>query len=58
MRLQVELKRTLVVSSHPTFQRARKPDEKAHRQRAILAAAAALFEAEGLAGVTLNGTAT
>jgi AcrR family transcriptional regulator len=45
------------VSAHPSFQRARKPDEKAHRQRAILAAAAALFEAEGLAGVSLNALA-
>ncbi|HMF40708.1 MAG TPA: TetR family transcriptional regulator [Polyangia bacterium] len=45
------------MSSAPAFQRARKPDERAHRQRAILEAAAALFDAEGLPGVTLNAVA-
>jgi AcrR family transcriptional regulator len=45
------------MSSRPTFQRARKPDERAHRQKAILDAAAALFDAEGLTGVTLNAVA-
>jgi AcrR family transcriptional regulator len=45
------------MSSPRSFQRARKPDERAHRQRAILEAAAALFEAEGLEGVTLNEVA-
>jgi AcrR family transcriptional regulator len=45
------------MSSLPSFQRARKPDEKAHRQRAILEAAALLFEAEGLNGVSLNAVA-
>jgi AcrR family transcriptional regulator len=45
------------MSSQPSFQRARKPDEKAHREQAILEAAAALFDAEGLNGVTLNAVA-
>jgi AcrR family transcriptional regulator len=45
------------MSSLPAFQRARKPDERAHRQRAILDAAAALFDAGGLEGVTLNAVA-
>jgi AcrR family transcriptional regulator len=45
------------MSSLPSFQRARKPDERAHRQRAILEAAAALFDDEGLEGVTLNAVA-
>jgi AcrR family transcriptional regulator len=47
----------VVVSTHPAFQRARKPDEKAHRRQAILDAAAALFETEGLNGVSLNDVA-
>jgi AcrR family transcriptional regulator len=45
------------MGSTPSFQRARKPDEKAHRQRAILEAAAALFDDEGLSGVSLNAVA-
>jgi AcrR family transcriptional regulator len=45
------------MSSAPSFQRARTPDERAHREGAILAAAAALFDAEGLEGVTLNAVA-
>lgn len=45
------------MSSLPSFQRARKPDEKAHRKREILEAAAALFEAFGLDGVSLNAVA-
>src|SRR5215471_18620054 len=45
------------MSVSPSFQRARKPDERAHREKAILAAAAALFDAEGLEGVTLNAVA-
>jgi AcrR family transcriptional regulator len=45
------------MSSAPSFQRARKPDERAHRQKAILDAAAALFDAEGMNGVTLNAVA-
>src|SRR5262245_35019788 len=45
------------MSSAPSFHRARKPDEKALRQQAILDAAAFLFEAEGLDGVTLNAVA-
>ena len=45
------------MSSVPSFQRARKPHEKAHRERAILEAAAALFEAEWLNGVSLNAVA-
>jgi AcrR family transcriptional regulator len=45
------------MSSQPAFQRARKPDERAHRQKAILKAAAALFDADGLNGVTLNAVA-
>jgi AcrR family transcriptional regulator len=51
------IKRTAVVRGHPAFQRARKPDEKAHRRQAILDAAAALFETEGLNGVSLNDVA-
>jgi AcrR family transcriptional regulator len=45
------------VKPQPSFQRARKPDEKAHRRQAILDAAAALFETEGLGGVSLNDVA-
>jgi AcrR family transcriptional regulator len=45
------------MSTAPSFQRARKPDERAHRERAILQAAAALFDADGLNGVTLNAVA-
>ncbi len=45
------------MSTVPSFQRARKPDEKAHRERAILEAAASLFDAEGLSGVSLNAVA-
>jgi AcrR family transcriptional regulator len=45
------------MSPVPAFQRARTPDERAHREREILAAAAALFDAEGLEGVTLNAVA-
>ena len=45
------------MSSAPSFQRARKPDERAHRRKEILEAAAALFEKEGLAGVSLNAVA-
>src|SRR5262252_4183478 len=45
------------MSTALSFQRARKPDEKAHRQKAILDAAAALFETEGLNGVSLNAVA-
>lgn len=41
----------------PSFQRARKPDEKAHRQKAILEAAAELFDSDGLDGVSLNAVA-
>jgi AcrR family transcriptional regulator len=43
--------------SIPAFQRARTPDERAQREKAILAAAAALFDAGGLEGVTLNEVA-
>ena len=39
------------------FQRARAPAEKQARREAILAAAADLFDEEGLAGVSLNGIA-
>jgi AcrR family transcriptional regulator len=45
------------MTTAPSFQRARTPDEKAHRQRAILEAAAALFDSEGLNGVSLNAVA-
>jgi AcrR family transcriptional regulator len=45
------------MSTLPSFQRARKPDERAQRQKAILEAAAVLFDAEGLGGVTLNEVA-
>jgi AcrR family transcriptional regulator len=45
------------VITRPSFQRARKPDEKAHRQKSILDAAADLFEIEGLDGVSLNAVA-
>jgi AcrR family transcriptional regulator len=45
------------MTTAPFFQRARTPDEKAHRQRAILEAAAALFDSEGLNGVSLNAVA-
>src|SRR5215471_2398274 len=45
------------MSTAPAFQRARKPDERAHPERAILEAAAALFDGEGLEGVTLNAVA-
>jgi AcrR family transcriptional regulator len=43
--------------SVPSFQRARKPDEKVQRRKAILEAAAALFDSEGLNGVSLNAVA-
>jgi AcrR family transcriptional regulator len=43
--------------STSAFQRARKPDEKAHRQKAILEAAASLFETKGLDAVSLNAVA-
>jgi AcrR family transcriptional regulator len=45
------------MTSTPSFQRARKPDEKAHRRKAILGAAADLFDTEGLDGVSLNAVA-
>jgi AcrR family transcriptional regulator len=45
------------MKSAPSFQRARKPDERALRQKALLDAAAAIFDAEGLNGVTLNAVA-
>jgi AcrR family transcriptional regulator len=45
------------MSASPSFQRARKPDERAHREKTILDAATALFDAEGLNGVTLNAVA-
>lgn len=45
------------MSTTRSFQRARKPNEKAFRQKAILDAAAALFDANGLEGVSLNGVA-
>jgi AcrR family transcriptional regulator len=45
------------MSRRPSFRRARKPDEKALRRKAILDAAAALFASEGLDGVSLNGVA-
>jgi AcrR family transcriptional regulator len=45
------------MTSAPSFLRARKPDEKAHRRSAILDAAAALFDAGGLDGVSLNAVA-
>jgi AcrR family transcriptional regulator len=45
------------MTSGPSFHRARKPDEKAHRRKAILEAAAELFDAEGLDGVSLNAVA-
>ncbi len=45
------------MSTVPSFQRARKPDEKAHREREILDAAATLFETSGLEGVSLNAVA-
>src|SRR6478672_1731277 len=41
----------------PSFLRARKPDEKAHRRSAILDAAASLFDDGGLDGVSLNAVA-
>lgn len=40
-----------------TFQRARKPEEQQLRREAILAAAAALFDAEGAQGAGLNAIA-
>src|SRR5215471_16125057 len=45
------------MSSTPSFHRARKPDEKAQRRKAILEAAAELFDTEGLDGVSLNAVA-
>jgi AcrR family transcriptional regulator len=45
------------MSRRPSFHRARKPNEKALRRKDILDAAAALFVAEGLDGVTLNAVA-
>jgi AcrR family transcriptional regulator len=45
------------MSSALSFQRARKPDEKAQRYKAILEAAAVLFDEQGLHGVTLNEVA-
>lgn len=45
------------MTSPASFHRARKPDEKAHRRKAILDAAAELFDAEGLDGVSLNAVA-
>jgi AcrR family transcriptional regulator len=41
----------------PSFQRARKPEERAHRQQEILDAAATLFDEKGLSGVSLNEVA-
>lgn len=41
----------------PTFQRARKPEEREQRREAILAAAAELFDAEGPQGAGLNAIA-
>jgi AcrR family transcriptional regulator len=45
------------MSRRPSFRRARKPDEKALRRKAILDAAAALFVTKGLDGVSLNAVA-
>ena len=41
----------------PNFQRARKPAEREVRREAILAAAAAIFDAEGAQGTSLNAIA-
>jgi AcrR family transcriptional regulator len=46
-----------MINERTSFLRARKPDEKALRRKALLDAAAALFQAEGLDGVTLNAVA-
>jgi AcrR family transcriptional regulator len=46
------------MKTRASFRRARKPDEKAQRRLAILDAAAALFVAGGLEGVTLNAVAS
>jgi len=45
------------MSRRPSFQRARQPDEKAIRRKDILDAAAALFTAHGLEGVSLGAVA-
>jgi AcrR family transcriptional regulator len=45
------------VTATLSFQRARKPEERAQRQKEILEAAAILFEEKGLAGVSLNAVA-
>lgn len=43
--------------SSTAFQRARRPEQKRQREQAILAAAAAILEADGVGGVTLTAVA-
>ncbi|HVP27753.1 MAG TPA: TetR family transcriptional regulator [Myxococcota bacterium] len=45
------------MGARATFQRARRPDQKAERRAAIVRAAAAILEESGLEGVSLNAVA-